>query len=220
MAARILFEQELDALNQELNLMSEMAERAIEYTFEALERNDSNLAREIIKGDNDVDDMERKIESRCLSLMLRQQPVAGDLRYISMALKVVTDLERIGDHAADIAELTLHLNRKKPCAAIKHLPAMVEQVKLMVRDAIQAFISRDAQEAEKIEARDDMIDALFDKVKEEMVELLKNDSGQSDSAVDLLMIAKYLERIGDHAVNVCEWTEFSDKGMVKNTLLL
>lgn len=220
MTTRTLFNQELEELNKELEKMSEMVAQAIEYTFEALKDNNRVLAKQIIENDSIVDDMERSIESRCLSLVLRQQPVARDLRHISTALKVVTDLERIGDHAADIAELTLMLNREGSCTALKHLPPMVESVKAMVRDAITAFIEKDVEAAQEIMARDDIIDAFFDKVKSEVVVLLKSDSDKSDSAVDLLMIAKYLERIGDHAVNVCEWTEFSDTGVMKNVHIL
>lgn len=220
MTTRTLFNQELEELNKELDKMSEMVAQAIEHTFEALTDNNRVLAKQIIENDSIVDDMERSIESRCLSLVLRQQPVARDLRHISTALKVVTDLERIGDHAADIAELTLVLNSEGSCAALKHLPPMVESVKAMVRDAISAFIDRDVDAAQEIMVRDDIIDAYFDKVKSEVVSLLKSDSHKSDSAIDLLMIAKYLERIGDHAVNVCEWTEFSDTGVMKNVHIL
>ena len=220
MATRIVFEQELDKLNDELNKMSETVEAAIENTLEALKNNDRTLAKEVIKNDSIVDDMERSIESRCLSLVLRQQPVARDLRHISTALKVVTDLERIGDHASEIAELTLRLDNENTCTALKHLPAMADNVKSMVREAIAAFIARDVEAARKIELQDDIIDAFFDKVKDEVIKLLKTDGGQSDMAIDLLMIAKYLERIGDHAVNVCEWTDFSDTGVMKNVTIL
>ena len=220
MAPRIMFDHELMELNNELVQMSEMVEKAIADSFEALNKRDYSLAKAVIKGARNVDEMERKIESRCLSLMLRQQPVARDLRHISTALKVVTDLERIGDHAADIAELTIQMKDNCSFENVKHLPAMVENVSSMLRDAIQAFIERDTEAAEQIELRDDIIDALFDKVKDEVVELLKSDSSQSDMAVDLLMLAKYLERIGDHAVNVCEWTEFSDTGAVNSVTLL
>lgn len=220
MAARVLFDQELNELNEELIRMGEMVERAIEDSFEALNQHDVSLAERIIEGDRLVDDMERKIESRCLSLMLRQQPVARDLRHISTALKAVTDLERIGDHAADIAELTLRLGSGNVCGMLKHLPAMADSVKAMVRDAIHAFIERDTKKAEEIGRRDDVIDAFFDKVKIEVVELLKKDGDCSDTAVDLLMLAKYLERIGDHAVNVCEWTEFFDTGTVNHVTIL
>lgn len=220
MAARILFDKELGELNEDLAVMSEMVQKAIEDSFEALKKHDTDLAGKVIKGDRSVDDMERKIESRCLSLMLRQQPVARDLRHISMALKVVTDLERMGDQAADIAELTMHLENSSFCEASRHLPAMVENVKTMVADAICAFIERDTEAAEKFDLRDDIIDAFFDKVKSDVVEFLKKEGEKSDLAVDLLMIAKYLERIADHAVNVCEWTEFSDTGAVNHVPIL
>lgn len=220
MAPRTMFDQELAELNSELVKMSRMVEKAITDSFEALNKKDFVLAKMVINGDRTVDEMERKIESRCLSLMLRQQPVARDLRHISTALKVVTDLERIGDHAADIAELTIRMSDSLSFVGVKHLPAMVDNVKAMLRDAIHAFIRRDTQAAEQIELRDDIIDAYFDKVKNEVVELLKSDSSQSDMAVDLLMIAKYLERIGDHAVNVCEWTEFSDTGTLNSVPIL
>ena len=220
MTTRVLFDRELDELNEELIRMGEMVEQAIEDSFEALDKHDTALAEQVIGGDRLVDEMERKIESRCLSLMLRQQPVARDLRHISTALKVVTDLERIGDHAADIAQLALRLEGKEACGMLKHLPAMADSVKTMVRDAIHAFIGRDTKKAGEIGRRDDLIDAFFDKVKKEVTELLKMDADHSDTAVDLLMLAKYLERIGDHAVNVCEWTEFSDTGAVKRVTIL
>ena len=209
MAPRIMFDNELMELNNELVKMSEMVEKAIADSFEALNKRDYSLAKTVIKGDRNVDEMERKIESRCLSLML-----------IGGLFHVVSDIERIGDHAADIAELTIQMKDNCSFENVKHLPAMVENVSSMLRDAIQAFIERDTEAAEQIELRDDIIDALFDKVKDEVVELLKSDSSQSDMAVDLLMLAKYLERIGDHAVNVCEWTEFSDTGAVNSVTLL
>lgn len=220
MAPRIMFDQELTELNQELIKMGKMVENAIIESLEALNKKDLALARMVVKGDRNVDEMEWKIESRCLSLMLRQQPVARDLRYISTALKVVTDLERIGDHAADIAELTIQMSDSISFTRVKHLPAMVENVKTMLRDAIKAFTEHDTEAAKEIEMRDDIIDAFFDKVKNEVTGLLKSDSSSSDMAVNLLMLAKYLERIGDHAVNVCEWTEFSDTGAVHSVLIL
>lgn len=220
MAPRMMFDQELVELNSELVKMSKMVEKAITDSFEALNKKDYALAKMVIHGDRNVDEMERKIESRCLSLMLRQQPVARDLRHISTALKVVTDLERIGDHAADIAQLTIRMSDSRSFAGVRHLPAMADSVKAMLRDAIHAFIERDTQAAEQIEQRDDIIDAYFDKVKNEVVKLLQSEPSQSDMAVDLLMIAKYLERIGDHAVNVCEWTEFSDMGTLNSIPIL
>lgn len=220
MTTRSSFINELQELNKSLKEMSLMAERAIEKSLEALRNSDAALAAEIIKGDRAVDDMERTIEAHCLSLMLRQQPVAQDLRHISTALKVVTDLERIGDHAADIAELTLSIGGEEPCGIIEHLPEMADHVRLMLRSAISSFIARDMEKARETEKMDDIIDELFDRTKKEVIELLKQDGSRSDQAVDLLMVAKYLERIGDHAVNVCEWTEFSVTGAVNDVRIL
>ncbi len=217
---RITFEQELENLNESLTEMGTKVEKIIERTFEAFGKNDRDALQKIIGGDGDVDRMEKDIEAKCLSLMLRQQPVAKDLRHISMALKVVTDLERIGDHAVDIAELAMRLDQKDAQSMIEYLPEMVENVKTMLRESINAFVKKDRELARSMEERDDVIDGLFNRVKQEAVKLLKEDGAESDKVVDLLMLAKYLERIGDHAVNVCEWTEFFDTGLVKNVRIL
>ena len=220
MTTRTAFIQELSDLNTELTEMSAMVQEAIGKSFEALSNHDVGLAQEIIKADRNIDDMERRIETHCLTLMLKQQPVAGDLRHISTALKVVTDLERMGDHASDIAELSVRLNVEDFSDISQHLPSMVDNVKAMVSDAIRAFIEHDTFTAEQFDLRDDVIDAYFDKVKKEVIEFLKNGGERSDMAVDLLMVAKYLERIADHAVNVCEWAEFSDTGSVGEVTIL
>ena len=217
---RITFEQELENLNESLTEMGTKVEKIIERTFEAFGKNDRDALQKIIGGDGDVDRMEKDIEAKCLSLMLRQQPVAKDLRHISMALKVVTDLERIGDHAVDIAELAMRLDQKDAQSMIEYLPEMVENVKTMLRESINAFVKKDRELARSMEERDDVIDGLFNRVKQEAVKLLKEDGAESDKVVDLLMLAKYLERIGDHAVNVCEGTEFFDTGLVKNVRIL
>lgn len=219
MTMRTSFDQELKLLNEELTEMSTHIVDVIEQTLKAFEENDQEMASKIIQNDRTVDEMERSIESRCLSLMLRQQPVARDLRHISMALKVVTDLERIGDHAADIAELVLHLDDKKSEYMIQVLPNMVESVKAMLQSAIDAFIRKDVLLAKKVEKQDDVVDEYFNQVKKSVAVLMQQ-SQEADKAVDLLMIAKYLERIADHAVNVCEWTEFHDTGEVKNHRIL
>lgn len=220
MSIRVTYEHELQELNKDLKEMAHMVVTAIEQTFIAFEDQNFTMAEEIIKGDRTVNDMERAIESRCLSLILRQQPVAGDLRQVSTALKVVTDLERIGDHASDIAELILRLKSDHAYHIVKHLPVMAACAQQMVHNAIDAFIERDMDAAVQIIKKDDEVDELFNKVKNEVIELLKASPDQADQGIDLLMVAKYLERIGDHAVNVCEWTQFSRTGALKNVRIM
>lgn len=220
MSVRVTYELELEKLNQDLKEMGRMVENAIEQTFVAFEDQNHEKAEEIIKGDRTVNDMERAVESRCLSLILRQQPVACDLRQVSTALKVVTDLERIGDHASDIAELILRLKSDHAYHIVKHLPVMAACAQQMVHNAIDAFIERDMDAAVQIIKKDDEVDDLFNQVKNEVIELLKASPDQADQGIDLLMIAKYLERIGDHAVNVCEWTQFSKTGALKNVRIM
>lgn len=220
MTVRITYEHELEELNKDLREMAFMVEKAIEQTFVAFEDQNYTLAEDVIKGDRTVNDMERAIESRCLSLILRQQPVACDLRQISTALKVVTDLERIGDHASDIAELILRIKSEHAYHIVKHLPLMAEEARKMVHDAVEAFISQDLEETEKIIRMDDRVDSLFNQVKTDVISLLKTSPDQADQGIDLLMVAKYLERIGDHAVNVCEWTQFSKTGALKNVRIM
>ena len=220
MTVRVTYEHELEELNKDLREMALMVERAIEQTFVAFEDQNYTLAEDVIKGDRLVNDMERSIESRCLSLILRQQPVACDLRQISTALKVVTDLERLGDHAADIAELILRIRSEHAYHIVKHLPAMAQEAQKMVHDAVEAFITQDLEEATKIIHMDDEVDSLFNKVKNDVISLLKSSPDQADQGIDLLMIAKYLERIGDHAVNIAEWEIFQESGAIQHIRLM
>lgn len=220
MTARISYEHELTMLNADLKEMGRLVETALEQTFIAFEDQDHEIAEEIIKGDRTINDMERAIESRCLSLILRQQPVASDLRVVSTALKVVTDLERMGDHASDIAELILRIRGEHIYHVVRHIPAMAVAAKSMVHDSIEAFTNQDMEAAKEIMMRDDVVDDLFNKVKTDVVTLLQTNPEASDKCIDLLMIAKYLERIGDHAVNVCEWIEFCRTGTLKNIRIL
>ena len=219
MSVRVTYEHELEVLKQDLKEMAHMVESAIEQTFMAFEDQDYTMAEDVIKG-RTVNDMERAIESRCLSLILRQQPVASDLRQVSTALKVVTDLERIGDHASDIAELILRIKSEHAYHIVKHLPVMAASANAMVHDAIEAFINQDLDSAMEIIERDDEVDTLFNQVKDDVIHLLKSSPDQADQGIDLLMVAKYLERIGDHAVNVCEWTQFSKTGALKNVRIM
>lgn len=220
MTTRVNYEHELNLLNDDIKEMGRMVETSIEQCFIAFEDQDFEKAEDIIKGDRTINDLERSIEARCLSIILRQQPVAGDLRVVSSALKVVTDLERIGDHASDIAELILRIKGEHVYHVVRHIPAMAAAAREMVHSSIEAFIHQDVETAKQIEKQDDVVDELFTKVKLDVVELLKDSSEHVDQCIDLLMIAKYLERIGDHAVNVCEWTEFSKTGALKNVRIL
>lgn len=220
MIIRVNYEHELNLLNNDLHHMAALVEDALSQTFMAFEDQDYEKAEEIIKGDRNIDDMERSIEARCLSLILKQQPVAGDLRTVSTALKVVTDLERIGDHASDIAELILRIRGDHVYHLVRHIPAMAAAAKEMVHDSIDAFISQDVNASKEIIRRDDIVDNLFTDVKNDVIELLKSSAEFSDQCIDFLMIAKYLERIGDHAVNVCEWTEFCKTGSLKSVKII
>lgn len=221
MTARAGFQHEIAALNEELATMGTMIEEAIERCFQSMEQEDKDGAQEIIRGDRRINDMEKAIEAHCLSLMLKQQPVvAGDLRIVSTALKVVTDMERIGDHAADIAELVLRMDSARIYEEIKAVLQMAEAAKNMVHDAVQAFINCDVEAAKENIKKDDMVDELFNRVKEEIVKQLKSDTGHIDGCIDAIMVAKYLERIGDHAVNICEWTEFHETGELNHIRLV
>ncbi|MDW2797888.1 phosphate signaling complex protein PhoU [Clostridium boliviensis] len=220
MTTRVNYEHELNLLNDDIKEMGRLVENSIEQCFIAFEDQDFEKAEDIIKGDRTINDLERSIEARCLSIILRQQPVAGDLRVVSSALKVVTDLERIGDHASDIAELILRIKGEHVYHVVRHIPSMAVAAREMVRSSIEAFIQQDVDTAKEIEKKDDVVDELFGKVKLDVVDLLKQSAEHIDQCIDLLMIAKYLERIGDHAVNVCEWTEFSKTGALKNVRIL
>lgn len=220
MTARLSFEYELKLLKDNLIEMGNMIEAAIDKTLQAFETQNETIANEIIQGDRTINDIEKTIESRCLSLILKQQPVARDLRIVTAALKVVTDMERIGDHAADIAELIIREKREPIFNLVKHIPEMGKESKEMVHDAVSAFTTLNMEAARAIEKRDDIVDDLFDKVKAEVATLLRASNEHVDQCVDILMIAKYFERIGDHAVNICEWTEFNETGSVNNIRIL
>ena len=220
MSARISFEAELELLKKDLFEMARLIEKAIENIMIAFETQDEELAKEIIQGDRIVNDIEKAIEARCLSLIVKQQPVAGDLRMVTTALKVVTDMERIGDHAADIAELIIREKREHIYDLVKYIPDMGQATKAMVLDAVEAFTGKNLDMAREIIKRDDIVDDLFDKVKLEVANILRETTEHVDQCVDILMIAKYFERIGDHAVNICEWTEFRETGSVNNIRIL
>lgn len=212
MTSRVSFEQQLAELNENLIQMGHLVENSIDRIVVALENQDMALAKEIMQGDQQVNDYEKTIESQCLSLITRQQPVARDLRLVSAALKVVTDIERIGDHAADIGEIILRFEHADFYHISKKIPQMVAAAKKMVHDSVDAFINRDVKAASEVIVADDEVDDLFNAIKSEIVLLLQEGEISPDYCVDMLMIAKYLERIGDHAVNIGEWTIFQKSG--------
>jgi phosphate transport system protein len=216
---RANFENELKQLHNEIIEMGSFVEGAIDDSVKAFKRNDRELCADIIYNDKIVDDMEKKIESKCLWLIARQQPIASDLRKITTALKVITDMERIGDHAVDIAEITMRISEKNAFADSVHIPQMAACAVEMVRNAVTAYVNFDAALAAETIDDDDEVDDYFNLIKEELVDIFKKQPQDMDSAIDLLMIAKYLERIGDHAVNISQWVRFSQTGEHKNTLI-
>lgn len=214
------FDEELKKLNVDLTKMGHLVEIAIENMIDAFKHQDNALAKEIIRNDRLINDMERTIESRSFSLILTQQPIATDLRNVTTALKIVTDLERIGDQAADIADILLRFQEKHPYKTVEHIPTMAKKSRIMVHEAIDAFIKKDLSTAKMIIKMDDEIDELFQEVKLEVIEILQQNSEKVDCCIDFLMIAKYLERIGDHAVNICEWLEFNQTGTLNEQRLI
>jgi len=209
------FDKQLDMLNDMLIEMGGLIETAIAMAIKALEEQDVDLARKAIAFDDEVDQIEKEIESLCLKLLLHQQPVARDLLLISAALKMITDMERIGDQAADISEITLLLAGtpfvKRPDNIIKMAHATVK----MVTQSVDAFVNKDAALAASVVKSDDIVDSLFNEVRFDLIELLRANGEYGEQAIDLMMIAKYFERIGDHATNIAEWVVFSTTGRHK-----
>ncbi len=216
---RITFEEQLRLLNTELLEMGALIEHAIQAASEALIKQDVEAANHAITFDREVDQKERDIESLCLKLLLQQQPVAKDLRLISAALKMITDMERIGDQASDISGIVIYLAGKPYIKSLEHLPQMAEASIRMVSGSIDAFINKDLTLAREIMDMDDVIDDLFDTIKGELIDLIARNPENGEQAIDLLMIAKYFERIGDHAQNIAEWAEFSITGVHKGAEL-
>lgn len=208
---RIRFDEQLTQMKNELSGMGALCEQAIDLAAKALLERDGTLAEEAIQVDREIDQAERDIETLCLKLLLRQQPVARDLRQISAALKMITDMERIGDQASDIAEITIHLD-KAHAAMPGHVSDMAAAAIRMVNDSVDAYVRQDLALARAVIDYDDVVDNLFVQIREELIARIAAFPACGDKALDLLMIAKYLERIGDHATNIAEWVEFSILG--------
>lgn len=211
------FDMQLGLLNEQLIHMGELCESAINKATKALQDGSIDQAKEIIKEDEEIDHIEQDIERLCLKLLLQQQPVACDLRQISAALKMITDMERIGDQASDIAEIIIS-ERKSEGADIPQIGAMSEAVSRMVRDSVTAYVNRDLELSRSVMKADDIVDKMFEENKQELIAFIAQNKGrQGRQAIDLIMVAKYLERIGDHATNIAEWVEFSITGIHKES---
>jgi len=216
MNARQKFDDELVCLSEDLISMGQAANDAIKLAIEALLASDHKLAQQVIDGDEKMDEMERNIEQTCLRLLLKQQPVASDLRKISTAIKMITDIERIGDAAADIAEISQHLTIP-PFPEIKDsLIAMADTACEMASSAIQAYVDEDLELAKQTKEKDDIVDDYFLTLRSVIGEKIRTDADIMFAALDYLMIIKYLERVGDHAENICEWVEFYKTGTRKS----
>jgi phosphate transport system protein len=209
------FDEQLNQLNEELLEMGSLIEQAIESASQDLTRQDTGAAEKAIACEKEIDRKERDIESLCLKLLLQQQPVARDLRLISAALKMITDMERIGDQAADIAGIVLYLTGQAYIKPLEHLPQMAQGAIRMVSGSIDAFVKKDLAKAQEVIEMDDLIDELFRVIKKELIALIQKNAENGEQAIDLMMIAKYFERIGDHAQNIAEWVVFSITGRHK-----
>lgn len=212
------FDRQLEELHVELIEMGSMCEDVIRKTSKLLQSGDAKVAKEIRKEDSNIDEQERLVESLCLKLLLQQQPVAKDLRKVSAALKMITDMERIGDQASDIAEIIETTDFSVPTNDVK-LAKMAETTIAMVTESIDAYVKQDLELVREVIARDDEVDGLFLEVRQEIADDMV-EAGDPMSSLDLLMIAKYFERIGDHATNIAEWVEFSITGTHKDADIL
>lgn len=208
---RKVYQEQLRKLNSELIQMGDLCEKAMSLVMKALREKDEEIARGVHKIEREIDEKERDIEAQCMTLLLRQQPVAGDLREISATLRMIADMERIGDQTADIADITKYIT-KSQLEIHPTIFTMGKVVGKMVDDSINAYVRRDEKLAQDVIDADDQVDELFAKVKEELVETLQKKKDSDGCELDVLMIAKYLERIGDHAVNLGEWVIYSIYG--------
>jgi len=214
MSARVQFEAELNEMKDELVAMCRLTADMISNATTALVNFDRELGRSIGESDKKVDEYEMDIEKRCMRILIRRQPVARDFRVVSTALKMITDIERFGDQASDIGDLVYTMPGDTYIKKLTHLSAMGELAVRMVRESVNSFIRNDEQLADEVIALDDAMDDMFIAVKDDLIELIRQDGEKNgDQAITLMMVAKYLERIGDHAVNVAEWTKYNETGV-------
>ena len=220
MSPRISFDNELRLLKDNVADMVSRVEENYERLFEALKEQNKEEIIKIRNNDKLFGKKQREIESQCLFLITKQQPVAGDLRVVTASLKVVTDIERIGDNVADMADLLLRLKMKDLSLFSAHIEGMIDATREMFCAAVDAFVNRSLEGARKVIKEDDVIDELFNKVKNDLIESLKKEIKDADECIDVLMLAKYLEKTGDHAVNISEWEIFQETGNISDMRLL
>ena len=206
---RTKFDEQLFQLNQEMMHMGTMIEEAIQKAIEALVKQDVEIAKTILNGDEEVDREQKRIENICFNLLMQQQPVAKDLRVISAAIKMVTDMERIGDHAADIAEVTIMMAGQPYIEKLDLINQMASETTMMLIKSIEAYVEKDMEKAQAVISHDDVVDDLFYRVKQKLIQMIHKNPEDGEQATDLLLVAKYFERIGDHATNIAEWVIFS-----------
>jgi phosphate transport system protein len=212
MDTRSNFHQSLDALQADLLKMGTLVEEAIYQAVKSLANMDVDLAEETIKQDDKIDEMMLDIEERCLRLIALQQPMAGDLRVIGMAMKIVTDLERIADHAVDIAKTTIRLSGETLVKPLEDIPRMADLAKGMLREALTSYVEKNVGRAESLAAKDDEIDKLYTLIFQEIIELMGTNQSTNRQVTHLLMVARYLERVADHATNIGEWVIYMVTG--------
>lgn len=208
---RYKFDEQLAELNREMIAMGVMIEKSIAEAVKALANRDQELARRIMEEDEKIDRAQKNIETICFNLLIQQQPVARDLRTITAAMKMVTDMERIGDHAADISEMTIVMGKDKIETGIEHINKMAAETVVMLNHSIEAYVERNREKAREVIEHDDIVDRLFDEAKEDIIQVILNNPNDGEKATDLLLVAKYFERIGDHATNIAEWVIYSLK---------
>ena len=220
MSPRIIFDNELKLLRENVAQMARKVEESYDELFKALAEQDENKIMELKKNGKAVSKRQREIESQCLFLITKQQPIVGDLRVVTASLKVVTDIERVGDHVSDMADLLLRLQMKDLSLFSVHVETMIMATREMLHEAVEMFIARDMEAAKRVIKEDDIIDECFNKVKYDLIDSLKREVKDADECIDVLMLAKYLEKIGDHAVNIGEWEIFQETGNISDMRLL
>lgn len=208
---RSKFDEQLLELNKEMIEMGNKIILSIKNAIEALVARDENAAKEIMERDIEVDHLQKKIEGICFNLLIQQQPVARDLRTVTAAMKMVTDMERIGDHAADISEMTILMGQNSQIDKFEHISKMATETMIMLNHSIEAYVEKNVIKAKEVIEHDDIVDDLFVEAKKDVIELILNNPSEGEEATDILMIAKYFERIGDHATNIAEWVIYSLK---------